>query len=210
MIALDDVHIQAGDTELKVTLDVPTGSYGVLMGKTGSGKTTILETICGLRPQIGGSILLNNVDVSRCSVPGRCIGYVPQDLALFPQLNVYEHLAFSLRVRRWPISDIDQRVNELGEQLGIAKLLSRGPRNLSGGEKQRVALGRAIAFKPSVILLDEPLSALDDETRLEISELLLSLSNASTTILHVTHSTTEANALADRCFQLESGSIRRL
>jgi ABC-type sugar transport system ATPase subunit len=146
--------------------------------------------------------------VTRLKPADRGVGYVPQDLALFPSMTVREHLAFALEVRRRPRADVDKRVGELSDFLGIAHLLNRRPPGLSGGESQRVALGRALAFRPPVLLLDEPLSALDDETRNEMYNLLRSVQRLTgVTALHVTHSVAEAKALADRVLLLDGGAV---
>src|SRR5207253_2022153 len=132
-----------------------------------------------------------------------------QDLALFPTLSVREHLAFALRVRRSTEQTIKLRVSEFAELLGIAHLLDRLPHGLSGGESQRVALGRALAFHPQVLLLDEPLSALDEETRHEMYDLLKRVQRQTgVTTLHVTHSKAEARALAQQLLVLDAGSVR--
>ena len=173
MIRLRGLAVQAGEFRLNgIGLEIPTGQYGVLMGRTGSGKTTILEAICGLRRVLGGSIELMGRDVTGLPPAERGIGYVPQDRALFQTMTVRQHLAFALKIRRWARDAMDQRVHELAELLGIGALLHRKPPGLSGGESQRVALGRALAFRPDILCLDEPLSALDDETRLEMYDLL--------------------------------------
>jgi ABC-type sugar transport system ATPase subunit len=148
------------------------------------------------------------MDVTQWAPADRQIGYVPQDLALFPNLNVREHLEFALRLRSQPQAVRQQRTAELAELLGIEHLLPRTIEGLSGGEAQRVALGRAIAFRPAVLLLDEPLSALDTETRSDMHDLLLKLkANTGMTTLHVTHNLEEAAALADRRFRLAAGQI---
>lgn len=209
MIELRNVHIRAGEFELdNVSFTVKAGEYSVLMGRTGRGKTTILESICGLRRIQGGHILVHGIDVTDWPPADRAIGYVPQDLALFPTLSVSEHLKFALRLRRWPHSEIVQRVTELAGVLGIEHLLDRSITGLSGGESQRVALGRALSFRPSVLLLDEPLSALDKETREEMQTLLRTVkATTGVTTLHITHNVEEAAALADRYFQIEEGCI---
>ncbi len=191
-----------------VSLEIPSGYYGVLMGKTGSGKTTLLECLCGLRRIDGGSIWLAGEEVTTRRVAKRNIGYVPQDGALFPTMKVRENLSLSLEVRNWASPKITERVNELAELLSISHLLDRRPVNLSGGEAQRVALGRALAFGPAILLLDEPLSALDDSTRDQMYELLKDVQHATqVTTLHVTHSTHEARRLADCKFVLENGRV---
>ncbi|HZN37008.1 MAG TPA: ATP-binding cassette domain-containing protein [Pirellulaceae bacterium] len=209
MIELDDISIRSGSFELRrVSLSIPAGSYAVLMGATGQGKTTILEAICGLRTVTGGRVLLGGVDVTRRKPADRGVGYVPQDLALFPMMTVRGHLEFALRVRRWPAAAIGPRVTELAQELGIEPLLARDVRRLSGGEAQRVALGRALSFRPQVLLMDEPLNALDEATRDRLCELLGKVQSAShLTTLHVTHSRAEARALADRLIVLEGGQL---
>ncbi len=129
-------------------------------------------------------------------------------MALFPTLNVREHLAFALDLRGWDREAITRRVGELSEMLGLRDLLGRRPHGLSGGESQRVALGRALSFRPRVLLLDEPLAALDDETKTDMYALLRSVQRLTgVTALHVTHSLAEAKALADRILLLKDGVV---
>jgi ABC-type sugar transport system ATPase subunit len=210
VIELSNVCIRAGNFYLSdVSFLVDTGKYAVLMGRTGRGKTTVLESICGLRKVERGQIRIHGVDVTDWPPADREIGYVPQDLALFPTLSVQQHLEFALRLRRQPTPHIQQRTAELADVLGIQHLLTRGIEGLSGGERQRVALGRALSFHPSVLLLDEPLSALDEATRVEMQHLLRTIKQtAGVTILHVTHSSEEAEALADCRIRLEDGRFR--
>jgi ABC-type sugar transport system ATPase subunit len=209
MVELDNVTIRSGPFTLaRISFAVSTGQYAVLMGKTGEGKTTILEAICGLRKVAAGRIMLHGTDVTRLHPADRGVGYVPQDLALFPTLSVRDHLEFALRVRRANAATIKNRVNEFADLLAIGQLLDRLPRGLSGGESQRVALGRALAFHPQVLLLDEPLSALDEETRHEMYDLLkLVQRQTGVTTLHVTHSKAEARALAQRLLVLDRGAV---
>jgi molybdate/tungstate transport system ATP-binding protein len=210
MIAVDDLTLRAGTFIIEgITFAIDSGQYAVLMGKTGCGKTTLLETIAGLKSAVRGRILLTGRDVTRLATAERGIGYLPQDLALFPTMTVREHLAFAPRLRRWPETDISRRVKELVDLLGIGSLLERLPVGLSGGESQRVALGRALSFRPQVLLLDEPLSALDDETRSEMYKLLRAVqTQTGVTVLHVTHNSSEAAALADRLFVIRDGHLR--
>lgn len=212
MISLSHISIRQGAFRLEgVSLEIPSGQYGVLMGKTGSGKTTLLEAICGLRPVAAGSIRLLERDVTALRPAARGVGYVPQDGSLFSQLTVREHLAFALVVRRWARAAVAHRVAELAGLLGIEYLLDRRPKGLSGGEIQRVALGRALAMRPGVLLLDEPLSALDEDTRGEMHELLLSVRRQTdVTVLHVTHNRSDAELLADRLFELHNGGVREV
>lgn len=209
MIELRDVTIMAGKFALEqVSFRIASGRYAVLMGRTGQGKTTILEAICGLRSIVSGKILVHDVDVSLWSPGERGIGYVPQDLALFPTMTVQQHLEFALRLRHSAPRLIADRIAELSDVLGISKLLQRRVQGLSGGEAQRVALGRALSFHPSVLLLDEPLSALDETTRMEMHAVLRRVKDATgVTMLHVTHSKDDAEALADQRLVLEAGRV---
>ncbi len=209
MIELRNVSIFAGEFSLQdISFHVPEGEYAVLMGRTGRGKTTILESICGLRTIASGQILIDDVDVTRWMPADREIGYVPQDLVLFPTLTVSQHFEFALRLRGMPRKEIIKRTSELAEVLGVTHLLSRTIAGLSGGESQRVALGRALSFRPSVLLLDEPLSALDESTRTEMHALLRKVKDTTgVTTLHVTHSNEEAEVLADRRITLEEGQL---
>jgi ABC-type sugar transport system ATPase subunit len=198
-ILFDNISLRAGEFELDgLSLDIATGSYAVLMGRTGCGKTTLIETLCGLRPLVKGRILLDGTDVSALRPADRGIGYVPQDGALFPTMTVRDHIAFPLQIRKQTTRAIASRVDELAKLLGLTHLLERLPMGLSGGERQRTALGRALSFHPRVLLLDEPLSALDDETREEVHGVLSEINrHTSVTTLHVTHNRTDADALAD-------------
>jgi ABC-type sugar transport system ATPase subunit len=209
MIELCDVNLRAGDFTLSgISFKVETGQYAMLMGRTGRGKTTILESICGLRRIESGKILVHGTDVTDWPPADREIGYVPQDLALFPTLTVEQHLQFALRLRRQAKAQIAARTEELADVLGITHLLRRKVQGLSGGESQRVALGRALSFRPSVLLLDEPLSALDESTRYEMQSLLRKVKETTgVTTLHVTHSSEEATALADRCINVTDGEL---
>jgi len=210
MIHIDNLSLQVGAFAVTgLSLQVDQGQYAVLMGRTGSGKTTLLEAVAGLKPISSGSIHLFDQDVTHLRPAERGVGYVPQDLALFPSMTVHEHLAFALTVRRWPSTAIARRVAELSALLDLEHLLQRRPFGLSGGESQRVALGRALAFHPRILLLDEPLSALDEATREEMYVLLHDVQRSTqVTTLHVTHSRTEANRLADRLLVLHNGGIQ--
>lgn len=209
MIAVRDLSIVQGAFALDgVSFTVPTGQYGVLMGRTGSGKTTILEAVCGLRPVRGGVVELMGRDVTHLKPAERGVGYVPQDRALFPTMTVRQHLAFAPLVHGWGRPEIDDRVEELARLLGIGYLLGRYPIGLSGGEAQRVALGRALAMRPGVLLLDEPLSALDEETRGDMFDLLRQVrAQTQVTVLHITHSRDEAQRLADCILLVHQGKV---
>jgi ABC-type sugar transport system ATPase subunit len=207
LIAVRHLSVVQGNFVLRdISFEIPAGAYGVLMGRTGSGKTTLLEVICGLRQPAAGSVFLMEREATRLKPAERGIGYVPQDRALFATMSVRQHLAFALVVRRWSERDIAVRVDELAQLLGIGHLLHRFPAGLSGGEAQRVALGRALAMRPGVLLLDEPLSALDEETREGMFALLRTVrAQTAVTVLHITHSREEARRLADCVLVLQNG-----
>jgi ABC-type sugar transport system ATPase subunit len=209
VIVVEKLTIRSGQFVLKdASFTVPTGTYGMLMGRTGSGKTTILEAIAGLKHVVSGKILLGERDVTQLKPAERNIGYVPQDGALFATMSVRDHLSFALDIRRAERQQIDERVAELAELLEIESLLDRFPRNLSGGEKQRVAIGRALSFRPSTLLLDEPLSALDDDTRQQLYSLLQHVQQRTgVTTLHVTHHLQDVEHLADMLLRIEDGQV---
>lgn len=210
MIQLEQLTWQtSGRTILEqVSVSIPSGAYAMLMGPTGCGKTTLLEIICGLRQPSSGRVVLDGKDVTELEPRERGIGYVPQDLALFPGLLVREQIGFAPRLRGVPQADVDAQVAQLASQFGISHLLDRLPDLLSGGEKQRVALARALAARPRMLLLDEPLSALDEAMRAEAVALLQGVQQAhSLTVLHVTHSSSEAAALGTLHLRMAEGRL---
>tara|TARA_B100000809_G_C15088500_1_gene512325 strand:- start:275 stop:931 length:657 start_codon:yes stop_codon:yes gene_type:complete len=212
MISVKNLNLSVGEFTLEnVSFEVPTRSYCALMGKTGCGKTTILEAVCGLRNVDSGSIILMSQEVTSLPPAERGIGFVPQDGALFSSMTVEENLGFSLAVRNRPKGVVAERVKELAELLGISSLLQRRTQGLSGGEKQRVALGRALAFEPGILCLDEPLSALDDDTKTGLVDLLARVrEETGVTTLHITHSLQEARSLCDMLLVMEDGQVREL
>lgn len=210
MIELQKLSLRAGAFTLQnVDLLIPQGTYAVLMGGTGQGKTSLLEVICGLKPVAAGKVRLAGQDVTQWKPADRGIGYVPQDLALFPTISVRGHLEFALKLRRWSAAAMRERVAHLANVLGIEKLLDRSVQHLSGGEAQRVAIGRAISFEPPVLLMDEPLNALDETTRDRLCNLLRTIhAQIKLTTLHITHSRSEARQVADKFFQLTHGQLQ--
>ena len=196
-------------------LDIPewtvgAGEYVLLTGKSGSGKTLFLEVLCGLSTARQGLIRLEGKDVTHFDPADRGIGYVPQDGALFPRMTVREHLGFSLEVKGFTKDETQERVNALGDSLKIAHLMDRRPVDggLSGGECQRVALGRALARPPKLLLLDEPLAALDEDSRMDLREVLAQLHEETRcTVLHVSHNPSEMADLATSRVRFDAGGI---
>ncbi len=209
MIRVENLNVRAGDFRLSdVSFTIPTGQYGVLMGKTGSGKTTILEAVCGLKDVTGGRIYLGGFDMTNARTGDRGIGFVPQEATLFSTMTVRGHLSFGPKVRRWSKAEIAERVGELAEVLGITDLLDRKPFGLSGGERQRVSLGRALAPRPQVLCLDEPLSALDEATHREMIDLIRKMVKShGITALHITHSMSEAREIGDCLLRIDDGAV---
>lgn len=209
MIRLEHITWRAGVFALEdVSFSVPAATYAVLMGKTGTGKTSLVEILCGLRLPSAGKVFLAERDVTRLPPDKRGIGYVPQDGALFPTMTAGEQIGFALRLRHAAPAEIAGTVRGLAEEMSIAHLLERKPHGLSGGEKQRVALARALALKPEVLLMDEPLSSLDEDTQSDLISLLKRVqAEHRITVLHVTHSRKEASALAGLILRLENGRI---
>ncbi len=194
-----------------VSLEVREGEYFVLLGPTGAGKTVVLECLAGLcRPQ-SGTLTIGGARVNELPPEERGIGYLPQDYALFPHLTVAGNIAFGMELRRLPRAEIEQRTSHLASLLGISHLLQRETTHLSGGERQRVALARALAIKPRVLLLDEPLSAVDEQTRDTLcSELRRIQRGLRTTTIHVSHNFEETLAVADRIGVIHQGRLRQV
>lgn len=211
MIQITNLTVRNGAFELKnVSLEIPNNRYAVLMGPTGCGKTSLLEAVCGLKPVVAGSIQLDGRDVTRLKPSLREVGYVPQDAALFATMSVRENLGFALKVRKWSAPAINARVTELAGLLGIEHLLERMPAGLSGGESQRVSLGRSLAGRPRILCLDEPVNALDEDMREEMYKLLQTVqTQTGVTALHVTHDRTEAQRLGNLRFHFVHGTIQQ-
>jgi len=209
LLRLADISLKLGDFSLRnISFDVKRGEYVVLLGPTGTGKTVLLETIAGLYHPDSGNIYLKDLDVTRFPPETRHLGVVYQDYALFPHLTVYANIAFGLKLMGNADRDMRDAVSEMAHFLDIDHLLNRRPRLLSGGERQRVALARALILKPYMLLLDEPLSALDRLTRDRLRRELKRIhSEIGLSILHITHDLSEAFFLADRLIIMKDGAV---
>ena len=212
-VGIREVRKAFGSTNVLhgVSVDIRDGEFVILVGPSGCGKSTLLRMIAGLENISGGEIRIGERVVNDVPPKERDIAMVFQNYALYPHLTVRENMAFSMRIRKAPASEIDLRVNKAAQILGLAPLLDRYPRQLSGGQRQRVAMGRAIVRDPQVFLFDEPLSNLDAKLRVamrtEIKELHQRL---KTTTIYVTHDQIEAMTMADRIVVMHDGVVEQI
>ncbi|MSP12016.1 MAG: sn-glycerol-3-phosphate ABC transporter ATP-binding protein UgpC [Chloroflexi bacterium] len=194
-----------------LSLDVADKEFLVLVGPSGCGKTTALRLLAGLEEISAGSIYIGDRVVNDVPPKDRDIAMVFQSYALYPHMSVYDNMAFGLKLRKTPKSDIDRRVKEAADLLGIGQLLDRKPKQLSGGQRQRVALGRAIVREPQVFLMDEPLSNLDAKLRVQTRAELIKLHRRlDTTFIYVTHDQVEAMTMASRIAVMRDGILQQL
>jgi len=212
MIRTEQISFHIGAFQLQqLNIEIKQGQYFALLGPPGSGKTIFLECLCGLKKIDSGRIYIDGYDVTHLEPRARNIGYVPQDYALFPHLSVKQNIAFGLRVHGYRRKDYLSRVSDTADLLGIRNLLSRRIDGLSGGEKQRVALARALVLQPKILLLDEPVCALDEVTRQEVCSQLLSIQrHLGLTTIHVSHNLEEAFSVADRAAILYQGVLQQI
>jgi multiple sugar transport system ATP-binding protein len=212
-VKLENITKRFGDlTALDgITLDIQDEEFFVLLGQTGAGKTTTLRCIAGLDKPEEGTIYLDGVSVNDKTPAERDVAFVFQSHILYPHLSVYENMAFPLHPRKLSAEEIDRRVRDIAQMLHIEHLLMRTPNQLSGGETQRVGLGRAMVRRPQVFLMDEPISNLDAKLRTEMrAEIRWRQRDLGTTTFYVTHDQVEAMSMADRIAILEAGRIQQL
>ena len=198
--AVNEIHLAIGD-----------GEFLAILGPSGCGKSSLLRLVAGLESPTSGTIAMNGKDVTRLEPKDRDVAMVFQGLALYPHMTVAENMAFGLQARRTPREEMDRRVREAAETLGLTRYLGKRPRELSGGERQRVALGRALVRRPQIYLFDEPLSSLDAQLRQELREELARLHRLTrTTSIYVTHDQKEALSLGDKVAVMQGGQLRQL
>jgi len=194
-----------------IDLEIPDKEFLVLVGPSGCGKSTTLRMVAGLEEITNGSIHIGDRLVNNVPPKDRDIAMVFQNYALYPHMSVYKNLAFGLKLRKYPKKEIDQRVREAAEILGITNLLERKPKALSGGQRQRVAVGRAIVRKPKAFLFDEPLSNLDAKLRIQMRTEISKLhTRLQSTMIYVTHDQTEAMTMGDRIVVMKDGLIQQV
>ena len=198
--AVDDANLEIEDRE-----------FVVLVGPSGCGKSTTLRMIAGLEEISKGAIFIDGKKINDVPPKNRDIAMVFQNYALYPHMNVRENMEFGLKLRRFPRAEIDTRVGEAAEILGIQALLHRKPKELSGGQRQRVAVGRAIVRKPKAFLFDEPLSNLDAKMRVQMRTEIIKLhQRLSSTMIYVTHDQVEAMTMGDRIVVMKDGFIQQV
>ncbi|MBN2239062.1 MAG: ABC transporter ATP-binding protein [Dehalococcoidales bacterium] len=211
MIEIKNLSVDLGDFTMKdVSLTIEEGDYFIILGPTGAGKTVLLESIAGLYPVKSGEIRLREKDVTNLEPEKRNIGIVYQDHVLFPHLTVRDNICFGLRMHKMKKEAIAERLEWITGLLNISHLLHRKPDTLSGGEKQKVSLARALSTNPEILLVDEPLSALDPESKEIVQQELKQLHRKlGITILHVTHDFEEAISLGTRIAVIGEGQLKQ-
>ncbi|OAJ67060.1 ABC transporter ATP-binding protein [Gluconobacter cerinus] len=192
-------------------LDVQAGEFLAVLGPSGSGKSTVLSMIAGLGQPDSGHIMIDGSDTTTLPTHKRGVGVVFQNYALFPHMSVFQNIAFPLERRGVPKTDIRQKVEDVCHRIGLAHAMMRRPEELSGGQRQRVALARCLVYAPSIILMDEPLAALDKRMRNQLQNEIRQLHrDLGTTIIYVTHDQHEALTMADRICLMNNGKIEQL
>lgn len=208
MIHVENLKFDIENFSMDVSLQVGEGEYFVLLGMTGTGKTVLLENLCGIHQCRRGRVIINGENMTHAEPRMRNIGYVPQDGALFEHLDVSRNIGFALEVKGRSREERDKEIGQMAELLGISDLLGRPIRGLSGGERQRVALARALVGRPSLLLLDEPVSALDEYTRDSVCRELKNIQQVlQVPVIHVCHSFEETKLVADRVGVMHNGEI---
>ena len=212
-VRLQSVTKRFGETVVvdDVTLDIADREFLVLVGPSGCGKSTTLRMIAGLETMSGGDIFIGDRRVNDLGPKDRDIAMVFQNYALYPHMNVYDNMAFGLKMRSVPKAQIDERVKEAAEILGLGPLLKRKPKEMSGGQRQRAALGRAIVRHPAVFLMDEPLSNLDAKLRVQTRTEIVKLhQRVATTMIYVTHDQIEAMTMGHRIVVMKDGIVQQV
>jgi len=207
MLQLKNISLKLPEFSLDdINLKINEGEYYVILGLSGAGKSLLLESIAGMQQPEKGKIILDGIDITNVKIQHRNVGYVFQDHAVFPHMNVYHNIAYSLK-GKYKKSDIHSKVLEAAAIVSIKHLLDRKPNTLSGGELQRVALARTLIRDPKCILLDEPFASLDVQLRDDLRALLRKLHRSGRTIVHVTHDFEEAISLAQKIAVFHNGRI---
>ena len=212
MLVINDLSINLEKFSLKdVNLSLQKGEYFVIIGRSGTGKTVFLETLAGRYKISSGSIKKNDEEISKRAPENRDIGFVYQNYELFTHMKVSENIAFPLKFQKLSKHETNNKTKDMMDILGVTHLRDRYPQELSGGEKQRVAIGRSIIKSPKLLLLDEPFSALDCVTKEGVKDILKDIHNEfKPTVIHVTHDLKEAIYFADRIGIIKDNTINKI
>lgn len=213
VLSLQGINKKYGNKQIlnNISFDVQQGEFLSLLGSSGCGKTTLLKLLVGIETQTTGAIYKSGTDISTLTPFERKIGIVFQNYALFPNMNVFQNVAFALKSSHLSKEEVEAKVKDMLEMVGLSEHIYKKPRQLSGGQQQRVAIARTLIMQPDVILLDEPMSALDASIRMVLRKLLKDIQKKSNvTMIYVTHDQEEAFAMSDRILILNNGKIEQL
>lgn len=195
----------------KLNFSVESGEFLAVVGPSGCGKTTLIKSILGTNKLVEGDVYLNGKNLDDVNIGKENIAYVAQDYNLYPSMTVYENIAYPLKLMHTDMTELDKRVKEIAAKLGLSYLLTRKPKQLSGGQHQRVSIARALIKNPRLILFDEPFANLEPEMRIQLLEIIKGIhTEYKTTIIFVTHNLQEALYLADRILVMNKGKIERI
>lgn len=194
-----------------ISVDVYNGEFLSILGSSGCGKTTLIRMLIGIENPTSGNIYLDNQDITNFAPSLRKMGIVFQNYALFPNMTVYKNIAYALKCRHLPKKEIDQRVKDIIQKVGLEEHANKKPSKLSGGQCQRVAIARTLVLNPDIILFDEPMAALDAQMRMQLREEIKKLQKEfNITMIYITHDQEEAFALSDRIMVMNNGNIEQL
>jgi ABC-type Fe3+/spermidine/putrescine transport system ATPase subunit len=208
MLKLNGIEKKFGDFAIhSLSLKVEHGDYFVLLGQSGSGKSVILQIITGLIQQDSGDVIIDGKNCNTEKIQNRHAGYLFQDYALFPHLSVKQNIAYPLKNQKISFTEAELKIKQIAYSFELDHLLNKMPETLSGGEKQRVALARSLIVQPKILLLDEPLSALDTQLKASIRNLLRTINKKGQTIIHITHDHGEAISLANKVAVIHDGNL---
>ena len=194
-----------------VSFDIKQGEFFSILGPSGCGKTTLLRCLIGIEHPESGSIVKNGVDITNANPKDRGMGIVFQNYALFPNMTVYQNIAYALKARKMAKEDIDKKVRQIIDDVGLSDHINKRPRQLSGGQQQRVAIARTLVLSPDLVLFDEPMSALDSDIRMQLRALIKEVQKKrGISMVYITHDQEEAFSLSDRIMVMNNGNILQI